>query len=195
LRQFLTLQWEVLAATDFFTVEVATWHGLVTYDVFMVVELATRRVQIAGVTPQPTDAFMQQCARQLTDPFDGFLLGKRYLLRDRDTKFTWAFDALLKDGGVEPLFLPPRSPHLHAYCERFVRSIKEEALQQMLLLGEGSLHAVLSEYLEHYHQELNHQGLGNRLIATEPDWRRHRGPIGRRERLGGLLSYYYREVA
>ncbi len=194
-RQFLKLHWEVLAATDFFTVEVATWHGLVTYYVLMVMELATRRVQIAGVTPHPTDAFMQQCARQLSDPFDGFLLGKHYLLHDRDTKFTRAFDTLLKESGVEPLLLPPRSPNLNAYCERFVRSIKEEALQQMLLLGEGSLHVVLSQYLEHYHQERNHQGLGNRLIATELDWGRHRGPVGRRERLGGLLSYYYREAA
>jgi transposase InsO family protein len=194
-RQFLTLHWDVLAATDFFTVEVATWHGLVTYYVLIVMELATRRVQIAGVTPHPTAAFMQQCARQLTDPFDGFLLGKRYLLHDRDTKFTRAFDTLLQESGVEPLLLPPRSPNLNAYCERFVRSIKEETLQQMLLLGEGSLHVVLFQYLEHYHRERNHQGLGNRLIATELDWGRHRGPVGRRERLGGLLSYYYREAA
>ncbi len=101
--QFLKMHWEVLAATDFFTVEVATWHGLVTYYVLVVIELATRRVQIAGITPHPTAAFMQQCARQLTDPCDGFLLGKRYLIHDRDTKFTQAFDALLKDRGVEPI--------------------------------------------------------------------------------------------
>jgi transposase InsO family protein len=169
----------------------------VTYYVLIVIvmALATRRVQIAGVTPHPTDAFMQQCARQLTDPFDGFLLGKRSLLHDRDTKFTRAFDTLLQERGVEPLRLPPRSPNLNAYCERFVRSIKEEVLQQLLLLGEGSLHVVLSQYLEHYHQERNHQGLGNRLIATEPNGGRYRGPVRRRERLGGLLSYYYREAA
>jgi transposase InsO family protein len=124
----------VLAATDFFTVEVATWHGLVTYYVLVVMELATRRAQIAGITSHPTTAFMQQCARQLTDPFDGFLLGKRYLLHDRDTKFTQAFDELLKDSGVEPIVLPPRSPNLNARCERFVRSIKEEVLDQTLIL-------------------------------------------------------------
>ena len=194
-REFLKLHWEVLAATDFFTVEVATWHGLVTYDVLMVMELATRRVQMAGVTPHPTEAFMPQYARQLTDPFDGFLLGQRDLLHDRDTNFTRAFDTLLKESGIEPLLLPPRSPNLHACCERFVRSIKEEALQQMLLLGEGSLHVVLSQYLEHYHQERNHQGLGNYLIATEPDWGGHRGPVGRRERLGEWLSYDDRKAA
>src|SRR5919205_1158070 len=162
--QFLKLHWEVLAATDFFTVEVATWHGLVTYYVLVVIDLATRQVQIAGITPYPTAAFMQQCARQLTDPCDGFLLGKRYLIHDRDTKFTQMFDGFLKSSGVEPLLLPPRSPNLNAHCERFVRSIKEEALTQIILLGERSLYYVIEQYLAHYHAERNHQGLGNQLI-------------------------------
>jgi transposase InsO family protein len=142
-RQFLKLHWEVLAATDFFTVEVATWHGLVTYYVLIVMELATQRVQVAGITPHPTAAFMQQCARQLTDPCEGFLLGKRYLLHDRDTKYTQAFDALMKESGVEPIVLPPRSPNLNAHCERFVRSIKEEVLEQMGMLGECALYSLI----------------------------------------------------
>jgi putative transposase len=121
--QFLTLHWAVLATTDFFTVEVATWHGLVTCYVLFLMELATGRVEIAGITRHATAAFMQQCARQLTDPVDGFLLGTRYLVHDRDTKYTQAFDALLKDSGVEPIVLPPRSPNLNAHGERFVRSI------------------------------------------------------------------------
>jgi transposase InsO family protein len=148
--QFLKLHWEVLAATDFFTVEVATWHGLMTYYVLFVMELATRRVQIAGITPHPTAAFMQQYARQRTDPFEGFLVGKRYLLHDRDTKFTHTFDAFLKDSGVEPIILPPRSPNLNAHCERFVRSIKEEALEQMVMLGERALYYAIQQYLAHY---------------------------------------------
>src|SRR5919199_5842650 len=167
--QFLKMHWEVLAATDFLTVEVATWHGLVTYYVLVVMELATRRVQVAGITAHPTAAFMQQCARQLTDPLDGFLLGKRYLLHDRDTKFTQAFDGLLKASGVEPIVLPPRSPNLNAHCERFVRSIKEEALAQMVMLGERSLSYTIQQYLAHYHHERNHQGLDNQLIAPEPE--------------------------
>jgi putative transposase len=117
--QSLKLHWETLAATDFFTVEVATWHSLVTYYVLMVMELATRHVHIAGITPYPTTAFMQQCTRQLTAPFDGFLLGKRSLIHDRDTTFTQAFDSILKGSGVEPVVLPPRSPNLNAHCERF----------------------------------------------------------------------------
>jgi putative transposase len=193
--QFLKLHWEVLAATDFFTVEVATWHGLVTYYVLFVMELSTRRVQIAGITPHPTAAFMQQCARQLTDPCDGFLLGKRYLIHDRDTKYTHAFDALLKESGVEPILLPPRSPNLNAHCERFVRSIKEEALEQMVMLGERSLSYAIQQYLAHYHHERNHQGLGNQRIAPEPEGSRQGGAVVRRDRLGGLLSYYYRDAA
>jgi transposase InsO family protein len=193
--QFLKMHWEVLAATDFFTVEVATWHGLVTYYVLVVMELATRRVQIAGITPHPTAAFMQQCARQLTDPCDGFLLSKRYLIRNRDTKFTAAFDGLLKSSGVEPVVLPPRSPNLNAHCERFIRSIKEDALAQMIMLGERSLHYAIQQYLAHYHHERNHQGLDNHVISREGAVGDQTGPVARRERLGGLLSYYYREAA
>jgi transposase InsO family protein len=193
--QFLKMHWEVLAATDFFTVEVATWHGLVTYYVLFVIELATRRVEVAGITPHPTAAFMQQCARQLTDPFDGFLLGKRYFLHDRDTKFTLAFDALLKASGVEPIVLPPQSPNLNAHCERFVRSIKEEALAQMVLLGERSLAYAVQQYLVHYHTERNHQGLGNVRITPAPANDVEHGRVTHRDRLGGLLRYYYRDAA
>ena len=193
--QFLKLHWEVLAATDFFTVEVATWHGLVTYYVLVVMELSTRRVEIAGITPHPNAAFMQQCARQLTDHFDGFLLGKRYLIHDRDSKFTDAFDALLKASGVEPVMLPPRSPNLNAHCERFVRSIKEEVVGRMICMGEASLRYTLTQYLAHYHAERNHQGLNNQLIVPDPEVSKQTGQVVRRERLGGLLSYYYREAA
>src|SRR3989454_318442 len=193
--QFIKLHWEVLAATDFFTVEVATWHGLVTYYVLVVMELSTRRVEIAGITPHPTAAYMQQCARQLTEHFDGFLLAKRYLIHDRDSKFTDAFDAMLKDSGVEPVVLPPHSPNLNAHCERFVRSIKEEALGRMIVIGEASLRYAIRSYLSHYHAERNHQGLDNQLITPEPEVGRASGPVKRRKRLGGMLSYYYREAA
>jgi transposase InsO family protein len=193
--QFLKMHWEMLAATDFFTVEVATWHGLVTFYVLVVMELSTRRVHIAGITPHPNEVFMMQCARQLTDPFDGFLLGKRYLIHDRDTKFTEAFDQFLGNEGVEPLVLPPRSPNLNAHCERFVRSIKEEALSRMIFIGEDSLRYAIHQYLTHYHQERNHQGLDNQLIAPESGIGGQIGSVRRRERLGGLLSYYDREAA
>src|SRR5215467_3783778 len=193
--QFLTMHWEVLAATDFFTVEVATWHGLVTYYVLFVMELATRRVHLAGITPHPTAAFMQQCARQLTDPFEVSMVGKHYLIHDRDNKYTQAFDGLLKDSGVEPIGLPPRSPNLNAHCERFVRSIKEEALERMVMLGESTLSYVIHQYVAHYHTERNHQGLDNQLIAREKAVGVQTGAVARRARLGGLLRYYYRDAA
>jgi putative transposase len=193
--QFLKLHWEVLAATDFFTVEVATWHGLVTYYVLVVMELATRRVHVVGITPHPTDVFMQQCARQLTDAFDGFLLGKRYLIHDRDEKLVHGFDRVLRTSGVEPVVLPPRSPNLNAHCERFVRSIREEVLHHMIIMGEESLRFVLTQYLAHYHAERNHQGLSNQLIEPDVAVGRQIGQVIRRERLGGLLSYYHREAA
>ena len=138
---------------------------------------------------------MPQCALQLTDPFEGLLLGKCYLIHDRDTKCTQTFDALLKDNGVEPILLPPRSPNLNAHCERFVRSIKGEAIEQMILLSERSLSYVIQQYLAHYHAERNHQGLANQLIAPGSDLQSHSGQVRRRNRLGGLLSYYYRNAA
>lgn len=193
--QFLTLHWEVLAATDFFTVEVATWHGLVTSYVLVVMALRTRQVHVAGITPHPTTAFRQQCARQVTDPFEGCLRGKRYLIHDRDTKCTAACENVLTASGVDPIRLPLRSPHLHAHCERCIRSIKEEALEHMVMLGERALSYAIHQSLTHDHTERNHQGLDNHRIAREEDVGCHTGHVVRRERLGGLLSDSHREAA
>ena len=161
----------------------------------VVMELSTRRVHLAGITSHPADAFMTQCARQLTDPLEGFLLGKRYLIHDRDTKFLYDFDRMLHASRVEPVVLPPRSPNLNAYCERFVRSIKDEALNQMIEIGEPALRSVIQSYLAYYHHERNHQGLGNQLIVPESVIEHQRGFVASRERLGRLLSYYLREAA
>jgi putative transposase len=139
--QFLKRHWEVLAATDVFTVEVVTWHGMVTYSILLVMELATRCIPyVAGITPHPTAAFMQQCARQLLDPVDGFLLGKHSVIHARETTYPHACEGFLKASGVEPVILPPRSPSLHPHCERFVCSIKDETLHRLLMLGERALH-------------------------------------------------------
>ena len=138
---------------------------------------------------------MSQIGRNLTDTIDGTLAGKRYLIHDRDPLFTAEFLSMLADVGVKSVTLPPRSPNLNAYAERFVRSIKESCLERMILFGEGSLRRGIQEFITHYHGERNHQGLGNRLI--EPDERHagQRGAIRRRERLGGTLNYYYRVAA
>jgi hypothetical protein len=193
--QFLTMHWEVLAATDFFTVEVATWYGLVTYDVLVVMERSTRRVEIAGITPHPTAVFMQQCARQRTDHCDGLLLDKCSLSPDRDSTCTAACDQYVRNNRVEPIVLPPKSPHLNAHCERCVRSITEEALDRMICMGEASLRYAIRCYVNHDHAERNHRGLDYALIAPEPEIGRTTGRVKRRAYLGGLLNYYHREAA
>ena len=193
--QFLKAHWSVLAAADFFTVEVWGLRGLVTYYVFFVIELATRRIEIAGITPGPNDAWMMQIGRNLTDPVDGFLTDKKLLIIDRDSKYSAAFRSLLADAGVEPVRLPARSPDLNAYAERFVRSIKDECLNRMIFFGERSLRKATREFAAHYHRERNHQGLDNRLI--EPD-ERAQSPYCALEcvqRLGGLLRFYHRAAA
>src|SRR6185369_3318149 len=114
-----------------------------------------------------TGLWMNQVARNLNDAKEGFLVGKRYLIHDRDPLFTAAFLATLAASGVKSVKLPPRSPNLNAYAERFVRTIKESCLDRMILFGEGSLRKATREFLFHYHGERNHQGLGNRLIAPE----------------------------
>ena len=194
-KTFLKAHWDVLAAIDFTTVEVWTKGGLVTFYLLFVMELKTRRVHFAGCTPHPNEAWMQQIARNLTDPFDGFLLGKRYVLMDRDGKFCPTFRNLLKDEDAKPLLLPPRSPDLNAYIERFMRSLKSESLSRMIFFGEKSLRRAVDAYLRHYHAERNHQGVGNKLIECGEELGSVAGTIACRQRLGGLLRYYYRDAA
>jgi len=194
-KQFLEAHWEVLAATDFFTVEVWTPTGLVRVVVLFVIELSTRKVEIAGISAQPDGAWMAQVARNLTDVEDGFLVGKKYLIHDRDPLFTAEFRETLASAGIEGLRLPARSPNLNAYAERFVRTIKESCLERMILFGEKSLRRAIQEFVVHYRRERNHQGLDNQLIFPETIDSDRSGPIERRQRLGGMLNYYYREAA
>jgi putative transposase len=152
-KAFLGSHWEALAACDFFTVEVLTLGGMIRYQVFFVMELATRRVEIAGIVRQPHGEWMIQVARNLVDCVDGFLEGKKYLILDRDPLFTKRFRQFLRSAGVEPLHLPAKSPNLNAYAERFVLSIKSECLDRLVLLGERPLRTVIREFVFHYHRE------------------------------------------
>jgi putative transposase len=189
-RTFLRAHWGRVAAADFFTTEVWRPRGLVTYYTLFVLDLRTRRVHVAGSTPHPNDAFMAQAARDLTDAVDGFLVGYRALICDRDTKWTGGFRRLIEGAGVRVVQTPIQAPNANAYAERFVRSIREECLDRLIFFGERRLLHVLKEFVVHYHEERNHQGLGNDLIAPAP----HavgRGGIRCRDRLGGLLRYYY----
>jgi hypothetical protein len=127
----------------------------------------------------------------------GFLRSCRYLLHDRDVKFCAAFDGILEAVGIKAVMLPPRSPNLNAHLERWNRSVKEECLSKMILLGEASLRQVLSDCVSHFHAERNHQGEGNVILFPEPADRigQSSGKISTRERLSGLLKFYYREAA
>jgi len=176
-KTFLQSHWESIAACDFFTVEAWTKVGLTRFLILFVIDLATRRVEIVGVHHDPCEAQMLQWARNLTDAEDGALNGKRVLIHDRDP--------LLK-----------QSPNLNAYAESWVRSIKRECLDKMILFGERHVRHVIGEYVEHYNLERPHKGL-DYLRPIEPDGLPdcRDGPIRCRERLGGLLKSYYRDAA
>jgi len=193
-KTFLAAHWDGLAAADFFTVEVLTLRGLVRYVVFFVMKLKTRSVAIAGITRQPDETWLTQVARNLTAAGDGFLHGIQHVILDRDPLYTAAFRRLLRDSGVTPVALPAWSPNLNAFAERFVESAKSECLDRMVLLGEGHLRAAVHEFVDHYHQERPHQGLGNELIAPKTTVI-GTGQVKCREPLGGLLKFYYREAA
>jgi putative transposase len=193
-KTFLAAHWDALAAADFFTVDALTMAGLVRYVVLFVMKLKTRTVEIVGITHQPNGIWMTQIARNLTDADDGFLRGMQYLILDRDPLYTAAFRDLLRNSGVKPLLLPARSPNLNAFAERFIGSVKSECLHRIVPLGEKHLRAALRAFMDHYHEERPHQGLGNQLIAPKTALR-EQGPVCCRQRLGGVLKFYYREAA
>src|SRR5215813_299043 len=154
-----------------------------------------RTVEVGGIASSANGLWMSQIARNLTDAIDGFFAGKRYLIYDRDPLYTKEFLSILAVAGLESVKLPPRSPNLNAHAERFVRTIKEGCLGRLILFGEGSVRRAASEFIAHYHRERNHQGLDNKLICPEPTLLDGAGEVQRRERLGGLLNYYYRAAA
>jgi putative transposase len=194
-KSFIQIHWDVLAAIDFTTIEVWTKSGLTTFYLLFVMELSTRRVHFAGYTANPEDNRMMQICRNLTDSEDGFLRDNRYILMDRDKKYSESFRTLLKESGTMPVRLPAKSPNLNAFIERFMRSLKEECLERMILFGEESLRTAVCEYLAHYHLERNHQGLCNRIIQPSAEPAKSDSEITCRNRLGGALRYYYRKAA
>ena len=192
---FLKAHCECLVATDFLSVEICTIKGLVTQYILFFIDIASRSVHIAGITSHPDNAWMTQVARIITDVDGGFLCDKRILILDRDAKYSEGFRRLLVREGIEVIRLPPRSPNLNAFAERFVRSVKEECLNRMIFFGHASLRRALAQYMAHYQCERSHQGLGNRLLRPIEATRELRYPVRRRERLGGMLSYYHRQAA
>ena len=194
---FIRAHMSVLAGTDFFSVEVLTLRGLVTYYVLFFIRLESRRVEVAGITQHPNEAWMKQIARNVTMDEWGFLDNCRYLIHDRDTKYCQSFRDIIESSEVKTLPLPARSPNLNAFAERWVKSVKDDCLSKLILFGEVSLKRALREYLAHYHAERNHQGKGNVLLFPTATQAKNRvdGSVACKERLGGLLKYYHRDAA
>ncbi|MFT4538584.1 MAG: putative transposase [Planctomycetota bacterium] len=187
---FLEEHWGQIPATDFFSVEVWTPIGLKTIFVLFVIDIKSRRVDLAGLTRIPNEAFMAQVARNLIDCMDGFLGGHRFLICDRDTKFTKQFKHALEAAGVEVLLTPVMVPNCNAYAERFVFSIKSECTNRVVFFGERHFREAVTSHLEHYHFERAHQGLGN--LRIESGTSDGAGNVECVERLGGLLKCYRR---
>ena len=187
-RQFLKAHWAGLIAADFFTTEVLSWQGLVTYYTLFVIELRSRLVQVCGTTVSPDREWMKQVARQLTDGIDGFARGKTHLIIDRDTNYCQGFRQILESAGVKIVLCPPRVPQCNAIAERFVRSIKAECLDRLIFLGEAYLRSAASAYVVHYNRRRNHQGMENRLLT--PQVLPLEGRIRCQKELGGMLNYY-----
>ena len=153
---------------------------------------------IAGIRVDPDGEWMKQMARNLTDQVDGFLRHAKHLIHDRDPLFTAAFEAILKERGVKCAKIPAQSPNCNPHAERFVRTIKSECLNHLVLFGERHLRYVVKEFIAHYHRERFRQGIGGQLIekqASSATDKRTSGKVVCRSRLGGILNFYYREAA
>ena len=188
-QQFLTAQAEGIVACDFFHLETITLQRLY---VFFAVEHATRRVRILGVTAHPTGAWVTQQARNLPMDLDDAGRRIRFLIRDRDTKYTDAFDAVFTGAGADVITIPVRAPRANAICERFVGSVRRELLDRILILNAAHARAVLGEYETHFNTHRPHRALGQAAplrplpsVPADPT-----ATVVRRDRLGGLLHEY-----
>jgi len=188
-REFLTSQASGILACDFFTVE-SVW--LRTLYVLFFIELSSRRVHLAGVSAHPRSAWVTQQARNLA--IEGHLSQIRFLIRDCDAKFSRPFDEVFRTEGVRVIRTPIRSPKANAFAERFVKTVRRECLDHLLISGERHGRRVLREYLRHYNEERPHRGLA--LETPEPGEPRSRdGAVVRVDRFGGLIHEYHRSAA
>lgn len=209
-NEFIAIHKDLIVATDFFTAEVMTLRGLVTHYVLFFVDLNTRIVKIAGITPHPNKMWMAQIARNLTMEDEFLFAGKKYLIHDGDTKYCEQFRRIFRDAGIKSKKTLPYCPDMNGYAERWIRSIRSECLDHVILLGQRSLKRAVSQYVEHYNTERPHQGRDNRVLtheteldptdanlgqhtATTPNQDISNLVIERKERLGGLLATYKRQ--
>ena len=194
-RECLAAHGDVLAAADCFTVEVWPPRGLTRFTVLVLMHLASRRGQIAGISAEPDGPWVTQLMRNATAAEDGCLRHIRVLIHDRDPLFRPAVRDTLPPADVTPIQHPARAPNLNAYTERFGRTIKDSCLERLVLIGEGSRRRAVRECVAHDHHERNHQGLDNRLILPLSTAPPPRGRVQCRQRLGGMLHYDYRSAA
>ena len=185
-RVFLRAHWGAIAGADFFTTEVWTWRGLVTYYTAFAIDLASRQVRVLGTTRHPDAVFMQELVHRLSAT-------PMILICDRDAKWSRTVREQLDRCGVVVVQTPIRAPNANAHAERFIRTIKEECLDCIVPLGERHLRLTIYEFVAHYHRERNHQGVGNRLLIRQRRGRVDQ-PVQRRSRLGGLLNFYIRSA-
>ncbi len=190
-RTFLRQYNDEILACDFFTVETA-W--LKTLYVLFFIELGSRRVHLAGCTTNPTSAWVAQQARQLSWKMQDGGVPVRFLIHDRDTKFSAAFDAVFTTEDVTIIRTPIQAPNANAFAERWIRSVREECLDKILILGERHLRRVLTTYIDYYNHARPHQGINQRCPVPLSSAARD-GPIERRDILGGVLHDYYRRAA
>ncbi len=189
-ERFISAHKDVLAATDFLTAEIMTEKSLERYMVLFFIDIGTRKVKIAGVQKDPDGSWMTQMARNQTDPFDGFLLGKKYLIHDRDPLYTKKFDEIMKGSGITPKRLPGYRPVMNSYAESFIKTIKTECLNKLILTSEEQLRYVLRTYEKFYNTQRPHSGLGGKMIEPLPQDKD--GDIIEFNYLGGLLRSYRR---
>jgi hypothetical protein len=190
-QQFLRQQAASMLACDFFTVETIS---LRRFYVLFFIELESRCVHLAGCTTNPTGAWVTQQARNLS--FTGLFERMRFLVHDRDSKFAASFDEVFRREGIKVIHTPVRAPQATAYAERFVRTVRAECLDWLLILGRRHLETVLRTYTAHYNRERPHRALA--LFppdSTNADPQPSGGQIKRRDRLGGLIHEYHRVAA
>jgi putative transposase len=193
-HEFLRSHWDVMTACDFFTIELLVGRKLIRCTVFFVIEFSTRKVFFGPIKLQPDGEYMRQVARILTDCEDGFLNGKRFLIHDRDPLFrSEGFHEILQGSGIEPIRLPAKSPDLNSIAERFVKTVKYECLNYLILSSVKQLEYALTQFQQYYHHERIHQSLG-RIIEPKHEIEES-ADIQCVERLGGLLKSYHRLAA
>ena len=186
-REFLRTQASGILATDFFTIETIT---LRTLYVLFFIELATRRVHVAGVTAHPDSVWVTQQARNLA--IEGRLQGVRFLIHDRDAKYSWSFDEVRRTEGVRVVRSPIRSPKANAICERWVGTVRRECLDHLLILHRRHLERVLSAFVAHYNGSRPHRALDLQSpeLRGDPPATVDPGRIRRQDILGGLIHEY-----